>query len=58
LNRGKHGSRQSFWISQEQRMKEEIFDVVLQSTGDFLGSIDEWERFPPPNDDFFLETDF
>jgi hypothetical protein len=39
-------------------MKEEIFDVVLQSTGDFLGSIDEWERFPPPNDDFFLETDF
>lgn len=39
-------------------MAEEIFDVVLQSTGVFLGSIDDWERCPPPNDDFYLETDF
>ena len=39
-------------------MEEEIFDVVLQSTGVFFGSIDDWERFPPPKDDFSLDTDF
>lgn len=39
-------------------MAEEFFDVVLQSTGFYLGSYREWEDNPPPRDDLSLGTDF
>lgn len=39
-------------------MTEEIFDVAIQSTGFFMGSYSDWERLPPPRDDFALSTDF
>jgi hypothetical protein len=39
-------------------MAEEIFDIAIQSTGVFLGSYSDWERFPPPQGDFPLSADF
>jgi hypothetical protein len=39
-------------------MAEEIFDVVLQSTGLFLGGYQDWEDFSPPRNDFSLGADF
>jgi hypothetical protein len=39
-------------------MAEEIFDVVLQSTGRFNGSQEDWDSFRPPQSDFSLGTDF
>jgi len=39
-------------------MNEEIFDVVLQSTGRFEATNDYWEQSPPPEPDFLLGTDF
>ena len=40
------------------KMAEEIFDIAIQSTGVFLGSYSDWERFPPPQGDFPLSADF
>lgn len=40
------------------RMAEEIFDVVLQSTGWFEAELIDWEKFPPPKGDFHLDEDF
>src|SRR5947209_4100691 len=37
---------------------EQFFDVVLQSTGFFTGSYQDWENFPPPQNDFCLGADF
>ena len=39
-------------------MVEQFFDVVLQSTGFFTGSYQDWENFPPPQNDFCLGADF
>ncbi len=39
-------------------MAEEFYDVVLQSTGCFIGNYEDWENYPPPQDDFSLGTDF
>jgi hypothetical protein len=39
-------------------MNEEIFDVVLQSTGRFEATNNDWEQSPPPEPDFLLGTDF
>jgi hypothetical protein len=39
-------------------MVEEIFDVVIQSTGFFMGSYADWEQSPPPQSDFSLDADF
>jgi hypothetical protein len=39
-------------------MTEEIYDVVLQPTGVFPGNYNDWERTPPPEDDFHLGPDF
>lgn len=38
-------------------MNEEIFDVVLQSTGKFQAA-NYWDQLPPPRSDFLLDTDF
>ncbi len=39
-------------------MSEEIFDVVLQSTGRFQATNHDWNQSPPPQSDFSLDTDF
>jgi hypothetical protein len=39
-------------------MAEEIFDVVLQSTDPFTPRLEDWERLPPPENDFFFNADF
>ncbi len=39
-------------------MNEEVFDVVLQSTGHFQADLDTHLENLPPDDNFFLEDDF
>lgn len=39
-------------------MAEDIFDVVLQSTGAFIADYREWQSSPPPAINFFLGPDF
>ncbi len=39
-------------------MAEEIFDVVLQSTGSFVAEGKDWISSPPPQSDFRLAADF
>jgi hypothetical protein len=39
-------------------LAEELFDVVLQTTGVFPADHNSWETAPPPEDDFPLGADF
>jgi hypothetical protein len=39
-------------------MAEEVFDVVMQSTGAFLADLYEYQRARPPEEDFELGADF
>jgi len=39
-------------------MSEEVFDVVLQSTGRFRAANYDWDQSPPPELNFLLDEDF
>jgi hypothetical protein len=39
-------------------MAAEVFDVVLLSTGVYLGNFQDWQDFPPPQANFSLGTEF
>jgi hypothetical protein len=39
-------------------MSEEVFDVILQSTGHFWADISTYQQNPPPKENFSLADDF